>query len=911
MNIRATWPLSESHEEPQPGEPQPGEPQPGSYGESHEWAFKGVTQRFRSSPSPELSNDLPAVLQRVAGKIAPLWPLRDYIAVNPYQGFVDQDWLVARQRLLSHSECEILMPLTHYREVWAKGLISKSDILSAMDELLRDGVSGTADLDCDEIVAELVRTPSPTPQTAVPRHRPRFEPLSAIVDRYGRGGWTQAVNEEIAKHCAAHYDEGQAAWASPWQNLTLYQAWRSSAAHDLRMEILGIRGFRRFVRDLPNTAEATIDHLLKRLRVPVEFRESLLLAEAYSVLGWSAWTRYRDRRTVGWHEDGNDFTDLLAIRLAYDVAISEHHELAVTWSIGTPGDNNATATKLTAGSREVAIRNCLLRASEIAYRRHLLSRLLIGPQGRAGGRSVAEPSASRKLAQVVFCIDVRSERLRRALESFADDVDTSGFAGFFGMPIEYVKWGDAHARVQVPALLEPKFRVQESPSAAAAPANEELATLLTQIRVRKAVKNAWQAIQYSAVGGFGFVETMGWQYGWRLLHRTLPTWVTTSLSELFGNDASDRHAAAPTLDGLTDQGVDLESLADLAHSMLRNLALTHRFPRLVVFCAHGSDSANNPLKGGLDCGACCGHKGDPNARFAALVLNQAAVRSLLADRGVVIPDDVLFVAAMHNTTTDAVALLDPNQLPASHAADLGRLQDQLNKAAVIARAERLPSLPVRHPRDGNPGDDWSEVRPEWGLAGNAAMLIAPRAKTRGVDLDGRVFLHCYNQETDPAGDMLRGILLAPMVVAHWINMQYYASVVDSERFGSGSKTVHNVVGQFGVLSGKMGDLRIGLPMQSVHDGSRWRHEPLRLQVVIAASRQTIDRIVRSEPLLRDLVSNGWIYLIAWEAGRCFRYTRSLGWLPIHVEMLTECPTRTAPPTGATTKAGSPKPQRGH
>ncbi|TVP96822.1 MAG: DUF2309 domain-containing protein [Planctomycetaceae bacterium] len=906
MNIHPNWPLSDPHEEPQPRESQPG-----SYGESHEWTFKGVTQQFRSRPLPELSNDLAAVLQRVASKIAPLWPLRDYIAVNPYQGFVDQDWLVARQRLLSHSECEILMPLAHYREVWAKGLISKSDILSAMDELLRDGVSEAADLDCDEIVAELVRPPSPTPQTAVPRHRPRFEPLSAIFDRYVRGGWTQAVNEEIAKHCAAHYDEGQAAWASPWRNLTPYQAWRSSAAHDLRMEILGIRRFRRFVRNLSDTAEATIEHLLDRLRVPGEYRESLLLAEAYSVLGWSAWARYRDRRAGGRRDDGNDFTDLLAIRLAYDAAIAEHHELAVTWSTGTSRDVDATATTLTAGIREVAIRNCLLRASEIAYRRHLLSRLLSGPQGREGGRSVAESSAPRKLAQVVFCIDVRSERIRRALESFADDVDTSGFAGFFGMPIEYVNWGDAHARAQVPALLEPKFRVQESPSAATAPANEELATLLPQIRIRKAVKNAWQAIQHSAVGGFGFVETMGWQDGWRLLQRTLPTRVTASLPGLFSNTASDRHAAAPTLDGLADQGVDLESLADLAHSMLRNLGLTHQFPRLVVFCGHGSDSANNPLKGGLDCGASCGHKSDPNARFAALVLNQPAVRSLLAERGVVIPDDVLFVATMHNTTTDAVALLEPNQLPESHAADLRRLQDQLNRAAAIARAERLPSLPVRHPRDGNPGDDWSEVRPEWGLAGNAAMLIAPRAKTRGVDLDGRVFLHCYDQETDPEGDVLRGILLAPMVVAHWINMQYYASVVDSERFGSGTKTIHNVVGQFGILSGKMGNLRTGLPMQSVHDGSRWRHEPLRLQVVIAASRQTIDRIVRNEPVLRDLVSNGWIYLIAWEGNRCFRYTRSLGWLPIHVEMQAQCPTRTTAETGATTKAGSPKPQRGH
>ena len=59
-------------------------------------------------------------------------------------------------------------------------------------------------------------------------------------------------------------------------------------------------------------------------------------------------------------------------------------------------------------------------------------------------------------------------------------------------------------------------------------------------------------------------------------------------------------------------------------------------------------------------------------------------------------------------------------------------------------------------------------------------------------------------------------MTAPMIVAHWINMQYFASTVDNDHFGSGNKTIHNVVGRFGILSGNGGDLMTGLPWQSLH-----------------------------------------------------------------------------------------------
>src|SRR5262249_12651318 len=151
---------------------------------------------------------------------------------------------------------------------------------------------------------------------------------------------------------------------------------------------------------------------------------------------------------------------------------------------------------------------------------------------------------------------------------------------------------------------------------------------------------------------------------------------------------------------------------------------------------------------------------------------------------------------------------------------------------------------------------WAEVRPEWGLAGNAGLIIAPRERTRHIDLCGRVFLHDYRFEDDKELAILEAIMTGPMVVGHWINFQYYASTVDNARYGCGDKVLHNIVGgHLGVLEGNGGDLRIGLSLQSLHDGEKWIHAPLRLAVFIEASRDAIDHVLEKQPKVWDLIQN--------------------------------------------------------
>jgi hypothetical protein len=217
------------------------------------------------------------------------------------------------------------------------------------------------------------------------------------------------------------------------------------------------------------------------------------------------------------------------------------------------------------------------------------------------------------------------------------------------------------------------------------------------------------------------------------------------------------------------------------------------------------------------------------------------------------------VAALHNTTTDDVEAGDID----------GTIAGWLAAAGRVARRERSAALGLAGLRDHTIDDavrqrstDWSCVRPEWGLAGNAAFIAAPRARTRDVSLGGRAFLHDYDAAADTTGSVLELIMTAPMVVTSWINLQYYASTMDNARFGSGNKVLHNVVGTFGVWQGNSGDLQVGLPWQSVHDGQTFRHEPLRLSVFLEAPTERIDDVLRRNELVRQLVENQWVRVLA-------------------------------------------------
>lgn len=557
----------------------------------------------------------------------------------------------------------------------------------------------------------------------------------------------------------------------------------------------------------------------------------------------------------------------------------------------------------------------------------------------------APPREKRPFAKAMFCIDTRSERIRRNLESIGD-YETYGIAGFFGVPVSFMELGKGSENHLCPVLLTPKNLVIEMTSIG----QQDQAAL-------SALEKAMHELKESVLTPFVTVEAIGLLFGFDMVGKTLlPTgynrWrerlhdekppthlvvdklsreqadsivrtvqravivkaveqefdldserITDAIVRELREAALGHQADCPDFAaalGADDIRIDafvarlrgpyrinpsfaqlqMERLARIGFSLdeqtrfvvqaLKSIGLTGDFSRFILLVGHGSSSENNPYESALDCGACGGSHGLVSARVLAQMANKPEVRQRLRARGIDIPDDAWFVPALHNTTTDEIQLHDLALLPASHLMYLDRLRNGLGAASRLCAQERVPGL-VPEAQSAGPTTaarmarrnamDWSQVRPEWGLSRNAYFVIGRRSLTQDKSLDGRAFLHSYDYRVDPKRRLLENILTGPLVVGQWINMEHYFSTVDNERFGSGSKVYHNVAGRFGVMTGNLSDLRTGLPAQTVLDGGRPYHQPMRLITVIEAPFEHAVQAVESVAVVKRLVRNGWIRLM--------------------------------------------------
>ena len=486
-------------------------------------------------------------------------------------------------------------------------------------------------------------------------------------------------------------------------------------------------------------------------------------------------------------------------------------------------------------------------------------------------------------AQAVFCIDVRSEVFRRNLELVDNSIETLGFAGFFAFPINYVPLGHEIGEAQCPVLLKTGPTILEQ-----IPDSEKNQQAIKERISTHQLSKIWKSFKSGAVTCFSFVSPMGLSYLPKIFTDSFrwtrpvphPDQVGIS-SRLLKNKTVNLEAHVHQNE---TAGIPLEQQIQMAKNALKAMSLSDDFGKFVLIVGHGSSTVNNPHATGYDCGACGGHTGEANARVAAAVLNNREVRTGLLQENIFIPINTIFLACLHDTTTDEVRIFNENEVPASRAQELEELKNSLKRVGHAARTER--SLRMANQKNTSvekmifaKSKDWSETRPEWGLAGCSAFIVANREKTKNLNLEGKSFLHSYDWKKDEGFKVLELIMTAPMVVTSWINLQYFGSTVDNKNFGSGNKTLHNVTSGLGVLEGFSGDLRVGLPIQAIHDGENYQHEPNRLNVFIDAPKEAMNNILERNPSVKNLCENGWIYLFAMdENGKVsHRYAGDLNW----------------------------------
>jgi len=776
--------------------------------------------------------DIATIADRAARAIPPVWPLASSVAVNPYLGQAELDLATTAALLARVSDAPATMARSWYRERIASGAITEGDMAAALAACAAAPRPGS--------VAEL--------KLATQRPHVRKDPLPTIADLAARVSgidWPAVIAERMGNWIAAWSDEGQALWAAP-RGKCAYRAWQAVATHDLTPEIAGLKGFAAFVADAPDSADDALAASVSRLMLPAEAMPTYFHALLMTLGGWAQVGRYRLwQAELAGHQD-SALTDLLCIRLMWEDALFTQYRRQIMEAWQEVVEAHAAPVRPDADQIIDAI---LQEAAERAGQRSIGETLAAAPRAA---------STTPPTLQAAFCIDVRSEVFRRSLEALDPAIQTLGFAGFFGLGASHRRFASDVAEHRLPVLLNPKLTTCSG--------GPEIAEDDRAARYRSRAKRAWGRFKLAAVSSFAFVEAAGPVYLGKLVRDTFAL-KKTSLP----------HDPMPR----PDPALSLQDKIDAATAVLRAMSLTRDFAPLVLLVGHGANVVNNPHASGLHCGACGGYSGEVNARLLAALLNDPAVRGGLVTNGITVPTTTLFLAGLHDTTTDSVLIYDGDHPSPAHVVDIGQARTWLASAGLVARGERA----LRLPRAEKAADiarrsrDWAEIRPEWALAGCKAFIAAPRSRTSGKSLEGRAFLHDYEWQQDQGFGVLELIMTAPVVVASWISLQYYGSSVAPDVFGGGNKLIHNVTGGIGVVEGNGGTLRAGLPLQSVHDGQDMVHEPLRLSVCIEAPVEAMTAILEKHAGVRALFDNRWLHLFALGATGelAWRYMGNLEW----------------------------------
>jgi uncharacterized protein YbcC (UPF0753/DUF2309 family) len=798
--------------------------------------------------------DVTELIEATADEIGPVWPLHSFVTANPLAGFEDQPFHEAVQagdRLFAgdgYPSADV------FRRAWESGQIDAGILRT---KLADNGYTTDPEATLERMAGAggSGREPSGTDLAGGPA--------------------TEQVDAMLTKWLAKFLDQGKAHWPMPNREQGFYAAIMTVIRHDSEVPN------RERVVELPSEPEEATAELLTEY--PVSEWPAVFEYHLTALPGWTGFVKQRVANGDAWQSAHPiTLTDYVAVRLVLaDLLEAPIHPEEASNAGHTADSEDGHDTDDADG---VPLPVVWLSAWEATYRGELVDAVTDASAAAAGTAT----DTARPDAQLVFCIDTRSEIIRRHIEA-TGEYETHGYAGFFGVPMRYEGYRSDVTVDACPPILEAQHRIADCPTGLE---TEERVTHDRWTNVFDAATDVVDALKTNVATAFNYVEAAGSGYALVLATRTLlPSRVFDFLDATDKRVPDDHEFCEPSVDYNPDsvnelrEGLTLEEKVEYAAAAFELMGW-EQFARVVVFAGHASQTANNPFDSSLDCGACAGNPGGPSARVLATICNDEAVQDELRDRGIDIPEDTVFVAGQHNTTTDDIELY-AGDVPESHEGDIEQLGADLAAARAGSAAERATDMGVA---DGGIREterraaDWAETRPEWGLAGNAAFVIGPRELTADVDLDGRSFLHSYDWSTDPDGDALEEIMAGPMVVTQWINTQYYFASVDNAVYGSGSKVTHNPVGNIGVYQGNGGDLMSGLPLQSLLAAAdEPYHQPLRLSTIIHAPVERVSNILADHEKLTDLLDNGWLSLTVVDPQqdhRAFHYDGDLDWTPV-------------------------------
>ncbi|PQJ76427.1 DUF2309 domain-containing protein [Polaribacter glomeratus] len=754
-------------------------------------------------------------IEKAAKVIGKTWPLYSFVTSNPLSGYENSHFNEAVLNAKQYLNATIFPKPAIFKQALHIGEIDGSLLSSLLKE---NDLHGTPEFYIDQMENDQEEVLNPTHE----------------------------LDGMMSKWLAAFMDEGLAEWEMPGKEEGFYLAWRKLAKYDNALLIKSIS-------DIPASSTEALNDVLKEFTV--EQYQEIFTQHLAALPGWTGYINYRTAADSNWQKE-------------YPISLEQY--LAVRlWIAKKLNISILQNKKSSAAIKDAQLKYVWLKAWEQSWQKNMIHLVRNVP--------ASNEDEKRPDAQLVFCIDTRSELIRRHVEA-QGNYETYGYAGFFGIAMDYTNLEDDITRKSCPPIVGSAYQVTEM---AASDKHQEMSAFKKKNEVSQFKEYFFKRMKNMLPSTFGYVEGSGLFYGFSLIGRTLSAGSFYRFNNK--NKNSFEEIAEPQINCTNahteNEGIPLADKVAIVKSAF-DLTGWKNFAPLVVFAGHGSHTANNPFASSLDCGACAASPGRHNARMLAKLANLKEVREeLAAKHKLVIPADTVFIGAEHNTTTDEIEIFDA-AVPVTHQQKLKELKENLKNAQKTATKDRLgvENSVATAERKAN---DWGETRPEWGLAKNAGFIVAPRSLTKNTNLNSRCFLHSYDWSKDITGGALEGIMQGPMVVTQWINNHYYFSTVDNKTFGGGSKITHNVTGKFGVVQGNGGDLKMGLPLQSVSEtDSKMYHQPLRLSVLINAPLARIIDILTRNENLKSLLDNEWIYLMVMDPtdeNRIKTYQKGMQW----------------------------------
>jgi uncharacterized protein YbcC (UPF0753/DUF2309 family) len=500
------------------------------------------------------------------------------------------------------------------------------------------------------------------------------------------------------------------------------------------------------------------------------------------------------------------------------------------------------------------------------------------------GLQHASPTTKQPKAnsmQAFFCIDDRECSFRRYVELADPACKTFGTAGYFNIDAYFQpEHSKFHTKI-CPAPVDAKYLIRERES-----------------KIKHETDSQYDTKAHGLLGGWFISQSVGFLSAFKLMTSVWRPSATVGMvssaqhMDPEGELLFERGESAKLIGHLLP-GYTVAEMTDRVENLLRSCGLTQNFSHLVYMIGHGASSMNNTHYAGYDCGACSGRPGSVNARVFAKFANHNGVRAALQNRGITIPENCRFVAALQDTTRDDITFFDLEGLSAEQKIQHQKHVQTFNEALHHNAAERARRFNMdfeRKPEDKIHEEiklravELFEPRPELNHATNALLLVGRRAFSKHLFLDRRAFLNSYNPTTDADGQQLADILNAITPVCGGINLEYYFSRTDNYRLGAGTKLPHNVMGLFGVANGLEGDLRTGLPSQMIEV-----HDPIRLLIAIEQTPEIVLAAITTSERLYEWFKNEWVRLVAIDP------STKAAWLFAEQQFVPYAPFTAAPP----------------